>query len=39
MLHVRGNNTRAIELYKRLGFETRAQLHALVLSRPPRGRD
>jgi GNAT superfamily N-acetyltransferase len=33
MLHVRGNNARAIELYKRLGFKTRAQLHALVLRR------
>lgn len=32
-LHVRGNNTRAIELYRRLGFEIRVQLHALVLRR------
>jgi predicted GNAT family acetyltransferase len=33
-LHVRGNNTRAIELYKRLGFRTRLELYALIL-RPP----
>jgi ribosomal protein S18 acetylase RimI-like enzyme len=32
-LHVRGNNDRAIELYKRLGFETRVELQALVLRR------
>jgi len=36
-LHVRGENTRAIELYKRLGFETRAEMHALVLRRPGTG--
>ncbi|MGA2718991.1 MAG: GNAT family N-acetyltransferase [Candidatus Acidiferrales bacterium] len=33
-LHVRGENTRAIELYKRLGFEIRAQMYALVVKRP-----
>ena len=33
-LHVRGENTRAIELYKRLGFELRAQMYALVVKRP-----
>lgn len=32
-LHVRGENTRAIELYKRLGFEIRAQMYALVVKR------
>jgi ribosomal protein S18 acetylase RimI-like enzyme len=31
ILHVRGSNTRAIALYERLGFETRAHLHCLVL--------
>ncbi len=33
LLHVRWNNTRAIKLYRRLGFETRVELHALVLRR------
>jgi ribosomal protein S18 acetylase RimI-like enzyme len=32
-LHVRGNNDRAIALYNRLGFETRVELHALMLRR------
>ncbi len=32
-LHVRGTNTRAIALYKRLGFETRLQSYAIVLRR------
>ena len=32
-LHVRGENNRAIELYKRLGFEIRAEMCALVVKR------
>jgi predicted GNAT family acetyltransferase len=32
-LHVREVNTRAIELYKRLGFRTRVQVHLAVLRR------
>lgn len=31
MLHVREDNLRAIELYERLGFRTRVQLHLAVL--------
>jgi predicted GNAT family acetyltransferase len=30
-LHVREDNTRAIELYRRLGFSERARLHLAVL--------
>jgi predicted GNAT family acetyltransferase len=30
-LHVRGDNTRAIELYERLGFRTRTMPHLAVL--------
>jgi predicted GNAT family acetyltransferase len=30
-LHVRENNARAIEIYQRLGFDTRVQLHLAVL--------
>jgi GNAT superfamily N-acetyltransferase len=33
MLHVRQDNTRAVELYERLGFRTRKHLHFAVLRR------
>ena len=33
MLHVRADNRRAIELYERLGFRTRKQMHFAVLRR------
>jgi len=33
MLHVRQDNVRAIELYKKLGFRGRVQLHLAVLRR------
>jgi predicted GNAT family acetyltransferase len=36
-LHVREDNTRAIELYKRLGFVTRAQVQLAVLRKTPVG--
>ncbi len=36
-LHVRADNTRAIELYKRLGFVTRAPVHLAVLRKTPAG--
>jgi predicted GNAT family acetyltransferase len=33
MLHVRADNTRAIELYERLGFQIRKRMHFAVLRR------
>ena len=33
MLHVRADNSRAIELYERLGYRTRKQMHFAVLRR------
>jgi hypothetical protein len=33
MLHVRADNTRAIELYQRMGYRTRKQMHFAVLRR------
>ena len=37
-LHVRGDNTRAIELYKRLGFEERFSFHCSVVRSPAKQR-
>ena len=33
-LHVRGNNTRAIPIYERLGFKKRTQFHLAVVQKP-----
>jgi ribosomal protein S18 acetylase RimI-like enzyme len=33
-LHVRGNNTRAIPIYERLGFKRRTQFHLAVIQKP-----
>jgi len=34
LLHVRHDNTRAVELYQRMGFSERVLLHLLVVRKP-----